>query len=295
MKKLYSFLVSLLVIPFSANIGLGSLYFYSEIALFTKEAKATNWNAFNLNFKKGKRYLDNGEYQKAVDAYNKVIKIYALDGPSFYNRGTAYLGLEKYDEAIKDFLKSIKYDNEKGNQFAFNNIAVAYDNLGDYKNALKYINLAIDAYPKSGLYFQNRGYYYLELENYKEAEKDYKKAKELYLKYKSTRMFADCPKVKNLEHCKLDSWFYNDLGLAKENLGNFRGALENYDKAIEINYPNPNEEKYILFNNRGNVKYELGDEKGACKDYKFAASIGDEEGVEWLKSKDGKWCGKMEF
>ena len=73
------------------------------------------------------------------------------------------------------------------------------------------------------------------------------------------------------------------------------GALENYDKAIEINYPNPNEEKYILFNNRGNVKYELGDEKGACKDYKFAASLGDEEGTEWLKSRKGKWCRKMEF
>ena len=108
-------------------------------------------------------------------------------------------------------------------------------------------------------------------------------------------MYADCPKVKNLEHCKLDSWFYNDLGVVKENLGDFRGALDNYNKAIEINYPNPNEEKYILFNNRGDVKYELGDEKGACKDYKFAASIGDEEGDEWLKSKGGKWCGKMEF
>ena len=108
MKKLYSFLVSLLVIPFSANIGLGSLYFYSEIALFTKEAKATNWNAFNINFKKGYRYLDRGEYQKAIDAFNKAIEIYAFDGPSFYNRGTAYLEIGKYDEAIKDFLKSIK-------------------------------------------------------------------------------------------------------------------------------------------------------------------------------------------
>ena len=126
MKTLYSFLVSLLVIPFSTTIGLGSLYFYSELAIFTREAKATNWNAFNLNFKKGLRYLDKGEYQKALDAYNKVIKIYALDGPSFYNRGTAYLGLGKYDEAIKDFLKSIKYDNEKGNQFAFNNICLLY-------------------------------------------------------------------------------------------------------------------------------------------------------------------------
>ena len=95
--------------------------------------------------------------------------------------------------------------------------------------------------------------------------------------------------------CIFDISKINDLGLAKENLGDFRGALDNYDKAIEINYTNPNEEKYILFNNRGNVKYELGDEKFACKDYKFAASIGDDEGVEWLKSKNGKWCGEIEF
>ena len=295
MKKLYSFLVSLLVIPLSTTIGLGSLYFYSELLLFTEEAKATNWRAFKLNFDKGRRYINKGEYQKGVDAYNKVIKIYALDGPSYYNRGTAYLGLEKYNEAIQDFLNSIKYDNEKGNQYAYNNISIAYDNIGDYKNALKYINLAIDAYPKNGLYFQNRGAYNIKLENFKEAEKDYKKAKEVYLKYKSTRMISDCPKVKNLEHCQLDSWFYYDLGYVKERLGDFRGALVNYDKAIEVNYPNPNEEKYIIFNNRGNTRFELGDEKGACEDYKFAASIGDEEGVEWLKSSDGEWCGEMEF
>ena len=295
MKTLYSFLVSLLVIPLSTTIGLGSLYFYSELLLFTEEAKATNWKAFKLNFDKGRRYINNGEYQKGVDAYNKVIKIYALDGPSYYNRGTAYLGLEKYNEAIQDFLNSIKYDNEIGNQYAYNNISIAYNNLGDYKNALKYINLAIDAYPKNGLYFQNRGAYNNELENFKEAEKDYKKAKEVYLKYKSTRMISDCPKVKNLEHCQLDSWFSYDLGYVKERLGDFRGALVNYDKAIEVNYPNPNEEKYIIFNNRGNTRFELGDEKGACEDYKFAASIGDEEGVEWLKSSDGEWCGEMEF
>ena len=72
MKKLYSFLVSLLVIPLSTTIGLGSLYFYSELLLFTEEAKATNWKAFKLNFDKGRRYINKGEYQKGVDAFNKV-------------------------------------------------------------------------------------------------------------------------------------------------------------------------------------------------------------------------------
>ena len=234
------------------------------------------------------------KYEKALEYFNKAIKNYSLDGAAYYNRGNAYSGLGKSEKAIKDYLKSIELDSETRNQNAYNNIAVEYAVLEDYKNAIKYINLAIKAYPKDGLYFENRGLYNLNLENFKQAEKDYKKAGEVYLKYKNnTRMYVDCPKIKTLVHCQMDSWYYNDLGWAKENLGNLKGALENYNKAIEINYPN--EEKYIWFNNRGNIKYELGDQKRACKDYKFAASIGEEEGIEWLNSRDGKWCKKMKL
>ena len=65
--------------------------------------------------------------------------------------------------------------------------SIEYDALGDYKNAIKYINLAIKAYPKDGLYFMNRGSYNLELENFDQAVKDYEKAGELYLKYKNRK------------------------------------------------------------------------------------------------------------
>ncbi len=294
-KNLYSFLLSFLIVPFSASLGITLFSLSTDIALFTKEAKATNWNAYKLYFNNGKRMIDTGKYEKGLKYYNKAIDIYALEGSAFYNRGNAYRGLEKYKEAIKDYLKSIELDSEIGNQYAYNNIAVSYESLGDYKNAIKYINLAIKAYPKSGLYFENRGWYNLQLEKFKQAEKDYEEAGKVYLKYKNTRMYENCPKSKKLIHCQMDSWYYNSLGLAKENLGNFKGALDNYNKAIEINFPKEEEEKYIWFNNRGNVKYELGDEKGACKDYKFAASIGDEEGIKWLNSRDGKWCKKMKL
>ncbi len=293
-KNIYSFLFSFLIIPFTANLGITFLSLSTDIVLFTKEAKATNWNTFKINFDTGYRNLGKGKYQKAIDSFNKAIKNYALDGPTFYNRGNAYMGLEKYQEAIKDYLRSIELDSETGNQYAYNNIAISYENLGDYNNALKYINLAIKAFPKDGLYLENRGYYNLELGKFKQAEKDYEEAGKLYLKYKNkTRMYEDCPKIKNSIHCQMDSYYYNDLGLVKENLGNLQGALLNYNKAIEINYPS--EENYIFYNNRGNIKYDLGDEKGACKDYKVAISLGDEEGKEWLDSRDGKWCKKMEL
>ena len=142
-KNLYSFLLSFLIVPFSANIGITFFSLSSDIGLFTKEAKATNWNAFKLNFDNGYRSLNKGNYQKALDYLNKAIKNYALDGPTYYNRGNAYMGLEKYQEAIKDYLRSIELDSDTGNQYAYNNIAVSYVNLGDYKNAIKYINLSI--------------------------------------------------------------------------------------------------------------------------------------------------------
>tara|TARA_B100000579_G_scaffold47278_1_gene32954 strand:+ start:624 stop:881 length:258 start_codon:yes stop_codon:yes gene_type:complete len=46
-------------------------------------------------------------------------------------------------EAIKDYLKSMKLNNERGNQFAYNKISIEYEELEDYKNAIKYINLSI--------------------------------------------------------------------------------------------------------------------------------------------------------
>ncbi len=291
-KNLYSFLLSFLVIPFSANLGIILFTLSSDIALFKQEAKATNWNAYKLNFDNGYRMLNKGEYQKALEYFNKAIKNYSLEGAAYYNRGNAYSGLGKSKEAIKDYLKSMELDSEKGNQYAYNNIALEYEGLGDYKNAIKYINLAIKAYPEDGLYFENRGSYNLELENYKQAEKDYIKAGELYLKYKNrTRMYENCPKIKTLVHCQMDSDYYNELGIAQENLGDLQGALLNYNKAIEANYPK--EEKYIYYYNRGYIVEELGDYESACKDYKVAATLGDEETIEWLNTKDGEWCKEM--
>ncbi|WP_269617306.1 tetratricopeptide repeat protein [Prochlorococcus marinus] len=291
-KNLYAFLISFLIIPFSSNLGITFFSLSSDIALLTKEVKATNWNTYKLNFENGYRMLNKGEYEKAIEYFNKAIKQYSREGAAYYNRGNAYSELGKSEEAIKDYLKSIELDSETGNQYAYNNISIEYDALGDYKNAIKYINLAIKAYPKDGLYFMNRGSYNLELENFDQAVKDYEKAGELYLKYKNrTSGYAECPKNKNLVHCQMDSWYYYDLGWAKENLDDLKGALDNYNKAIKINFPT--EEKYFWFSSRGDIKYEIGDEEGACKDYKLAASLGDEEKSEWLNSRDGKWCKKM--
>ncbi|MDP6321101.1 MAG: hypothetical protein QF750_01950, partial [Prochlorococcaceae cyanobacterium ETNP14_MAG_5] len=62
-----------------------------------------------------------------------------------------------------------------------------------------------------------------------------------------------------------------------------------YNKTIAIN------PQYALaYNNRGNAKgIGLGDDQGACADYKKAASLGHQSAAQWLNSEGGAWCRNM--
>jgi tetratricopeptide (TPR) repeat protein len=48
------------------------------------------------------------EYQKAIDACKKAIKIKPDFHEAYYNMGDAYNGLGKYQKAIKAYKKAIK-------------------------------------------------------------------------------------------------------------------------------------------------------------------------------------------
>ena len=41
------------------------------------------------------------------------------------------------------------------------------------------------------------------------------------------------------------------------------------------------------------AKYLLGDEQGACTDYKKAVSLGSQLAAQWLNSEKGEWCRNM--
>ena len=74
------------------------------------------------------------------------------------------------------------------------------------------------------------------------------------------------------------AWAYNNRGSAKFNLKDYQGAIEDYDKAIELD---PNYAK--AYNNRGAAKGNLGDNQGAIKDYDKAIEIDPNAGLCLLK------------
>ncbi len=261
-------------------------------SISSNKAHATNWARYNTVIERCYKNRLNDNFDKAIDFCSKAIKIYPRSGDGFFNRGFAHDALGNTNEAISDYERSLELDTKKASQWTYNNLSLLYAEQEKYEKAIEYINVAIKLNSKDGQFLNNRGWIYLQSENFKQAEKDYQNAEILYLKNKRTRTYADCPKTKKLVHCMLDSQFYNDLGWAQENLSDYRAALKNYDKAISINFPEV-EDDYVYYSNRANVKLELDDKEGACRDYKTSALMGNQDTYDWLNSWNGRWCRKM--
>ena len=71
---------------------------------------------------------------------------------------------------------------------------------------------------------------------------------------------------------------YNNRANRKVNIEDYYGAISDFNKALEMN---PYSE--IVFKNRGIAKEYLGDMKGACDDWRKASSLGNESTAEWVR------------
>ena len=100
---------------------------------------------------------------------------------AYYNRGIAYYGLNKYDEAFKDYGKAIELDPEYVP--AYIDRGNAYYGLKKYDEAFKDYDKAIELDPEYVDAYIDRGNAYYGLEKYDEAFKDFDKVIELDPEY----------------------------------------------------------------------------------------------------------------
>ena len=141
-------------------------------------------------------------------------------------------------------------------------------------------------------FFFNRAQDKFELTNYEEAILDYNKAiklspKEICLVYSMRGnakrnlgdfkgAISDQNRALEFDPLYIDGYF--NRGSAKFKMGDFAGAIEDYTQVIKIN-PKDSD----AFFNRANIKKEAGDIKGACADWRKAVALGDEEAEQLLK------------
>ncbi len=88
---------------------------------------------------------------------------------------------------------------------------------------------------------------------------------------KKTAADREAMKVQTFEQ-KLELMNYKllyDNGYQKHNEGDFKGAIADFDRCIQINNTFPD-----AFNFRGMSKFKSGDVQGACADWRKAVELG---------------------
>ena len=216
---------------------------YNDLTGFINNEE--NFEFAHKSFYKGLDNYNSEKYEKAIKDLDKAIKFDPKFDEAYCYRGQAKAGLERYKESIKDYDRAIEL-NPRFDEAYYSRGNVKAE-LGRYKEAIKDYDKAIELDPKFDGAYYFRGKAKAELGRYKEAIKDYDKAIELDPKFDGAYYFR---------------------GKAKAELGRYKEAIKDYDKAIKLD-PKFGGAYYF----RGNTKAELGRYKEAIKDYDKAIKL----------------------
>ena len=92
-------------------------------------------------YNQGNDLYDSGDYQKALEAYDKAIAIKPDDIDTWYNRGISLGNLKRYEEAIESFDKAIAIKSDDASTWY--NRGYSLDKLQRYQEALESYDKAI--------------------------------------------------------------------------------------------------------------------------------------------------------
>jgi tetratricopeptide (TPR) repeat protein len=178
-------------------------YLKKTSALMIKYEEFTNLGELYNNM--GLSYYHMGKSDSALAYYNKAIRNYnsnkELKGTAraYLNMANVYAySLKNYDSAFYYYRKSLKtsegvIDGLKSK--IYGNQGKVYAMKGDYRNAIKYINLALDISRQNKELTEQMDDYF-ELFNIYKKKKDYLKALEYYEKYNAVKDSIDVANAK---------------------------------------------------------------------------------------------------
>lgn len=135
-------------------------------------------------------------------------------------------------------------------------------------SALDELNKAIEASPFNAEAHYTRGHILAELDNLKGAIQAYTKALDIDPRF---------------------SYAYIGRAHAKYASKDYQGSINDYTNASELG----TEYAADIYYYRGDARSALDDFKGACRDFKLAASFGNQAVLQWLETDDSFWCRKI--
>ena len=129
---------------------------------------------------------------RALKIFNHCLKLDPNNFLVYYEIGNVFLKDKKFINAINYFKQSI----EKKNNFykSYNNLALAYNNLGKTKEAKEIFKKSIEVDPNIYLTYSNLGLVYQSEGNFEEAIKNFNKSLSLNLNDGETHRYLSVSK-----------------------------------------------------------------------------------------------------
>jgi tetratricopeptide (TPR) repeat protein len=197
---------------------------------------------------------------------------------AYYDRGTTYLMLARYREAIKDLDHVIE---AAPFQEAYTNRGQAYKALGDYQAAIGDFSKVIEMNPEDAVAYNNLADAYARTGNYQKAFEDLDRSVKRDPKLAVTRInlcalnnltgnyrqaLKECSMAIEIEPDNAEA--YKRRGLSYNALGNYKEAIRDYDRAIALN-----SRDYESYDFRGVTVKNNGDPSAAIRDFTKAVEL----------------------
>lgn len=176
-------------------------------------------------------YWITGEYEKGISDAKTSLQIDSTSHNAWWKLGINENGLGEYKKSIQAYNKAIANTKDTASIYTlYRNIALNYQNLLNYKEALKAVNISLQYSNNTyNTAYWTRAKIYVNLKQYVNAINDYDKAIQLYSNNKISQ-----------------STLYQERGeLAYYNMNNSDKAMYDLNKALELNPNSTN----VLYNN----------------------------------------------
>jgi len=213
-------------------------------------------NEESLYYNKGKLLKKMILYKDAIEVYKKGLEIEGVDLEDFYDEiSSSYNLIKEYIKALEWSKKVIEINPKT--KYGYKNIGRIFDDLKDYKNAIKYYKLQIkqdkedpinylllaETYEKIGKKIYANWNYNTSLEKFLKVEEktafEYSNIGSCYKGLKKTDEALENLKIainmKLCSHCKYKACYdgYYALGEVYEQDKKYEEALKYYKKALE--------------------------------------------------------------
>ena len=128
-------------------------------------------------YRLGIAYEKNKDFEAAIQAYKRVIKIKSDHAKAHYRTGVLYLARQDYKAAIEVLKKALKIKPDSG-EINFR-LGVAHDRLQEHEKAISFFSRAVEINPNFLKVYKNMALTYEMIGRHKEALGCLKRALEL--------------------------------------------------------------------------------------------------------------------